>query len=214
MNSFKTPYNTHKSGSANNPNSFGDNNSFNTNNSHSNNNSLRADKVNINITETGNNTDKGIRKAAKTLSSPRLASNFSYNMMRKINEEVLLREKRREKRNERITIAAIITLSIGMIVICERIIRTYLGEQFDERFRNTYSGIWKDFFANSFNMNQIFSDTFNSIYKGISKLLPYGLSENLDFISNIGFFMPVIVALVIIFMLNRWVRKKYGYLLE
>ena len=110
MNSFKTPYNTHKSGSANNPNSFGDNNSFNTNNSHSTNNSLSADKVNINITETGNNTDKGIRKAAKTLSSPPLASNFSYNMMRKINEEVLLREKRREKKNERITIAAIIML--------------------------------------------------------------------------------------------------------
>lgn len=208
MNSFKTTYNTHKYGNANNPNSFG------TNNSHSTNNSLKADKVNINITETGNNTDKGIRKAAKTLSSPRLASNFSYNMMRKINEEVLLREKRKEKRNERITLAAIITLSIGMIVICERFIRTYLGEQFDERFRNTYSGIWKDFFANSFNLNQIFSETFNSINKGISKLSPLGLTENPDFISNIGFFMPVIVALVIIFLLNRWMRKKYGYLLE
>ena len=60
------------------------------------------------------NTDKCIRKAVGMQQKFRLPSNFSYKMMEKINEKVLLEEKQREKR----TFVAIIITSLLMLAAC------------------------------------------------------------------------------------------------
>ena len=67
------------------------------------------------------NTDRCIRKAIGMQPQFRLPSNFSYKMMEKINEKVILQEKRREKR----TLIAIIITSLLMISTCILIIINY-----------------------------------------------------------------------------------------
>lgn len=67
------------------------------------------------------NTDRCIRKAISMQPQFRLASNFSYKMMEKINEKVILQEKRREKR----TLIAIIITSLLMVSTCILIILNY-----------------------------------------------------------------------------------------
>lgn len=67
------------------------------------------------------NTDRCIRKAISMQPQFRLPSNFSYKMMEKINEKVILQEKRREKR----TLIAIIITSLLMISTCILIILNY-----------------------------------------------------------------------------------------
>lgn len=42
--------------------------------------------------------DQGLKKAAKQSKTPQLPSNFTYRMMKRIGEEMYLREKRQEKR--------------------------------------------------------------------------------------------------------------------
>lgn len=64
------------------------------------------------------NTDKCIKKAISMQQQFHLPSNFSYKMMGKINEKILLEEKRREKR----TFIAIIITSLSMLVACIYII--------------------------------------------------------------------------------------------
>ena len=44
------------------------------------------------------NKDNGLRKAARQNYTPRLSSNFTYRTMKRIAEEMYLREKRQEKR--------------------------------------------------------------------------------------------------------------------
>ena len=41
--------------------------------------------------------DQGLKKAAKQSKTPQLPSNFTYRMMKRIGEEMYLREKRQEK---------------------------------------------------------------------------------------------------------------------
>lgn len=67
------------------------------------------------------NTDRCIRKAISMQPQFRLPSNFSYKMMEKINEKVILQEKRREK----LTFIAIIITSLLMVSTCISIILYY-----------------------------------------------------------------------------------------
>ncbi|WP_300229415.1 hypothetical protein [uncultured Bacteroides sp.] len=67
------------------------------------------------------NTDRCIRKAIGMQPQFRLPSNFSYKMMEKINEKVILQEKRREKR----TFITIIITSLLMVATCILIILNY-----------------------------------------------------------------------------------------
>lgn len=67
------------------------------------------------------NTDRYIRKAISMQPQFRLPSNFSYKMMEKINEKVILQEKRREK----LTFIAIIITSLLMVSTCISIILYY-----------------------------------------------------------------------------------------
>ena len=66
-------------------------------------------------------TDRCIKKAVGMQQKFHLPSNFSYKMMKKINEKILLEEKRREKR---IFVAIIIT-SLLMLTSCIFIIINY-----------------------------------------------------------------------------------------
>lgn len=66
-------------------------------------------------------TDRCIRKAVGMQQKFRLPSNFSYKMMEKINEKILLEEKQREKR----TFVAIIITSLLMLTACILIIISY-----------------------------------------------------------------------------------------
>ena len=56
--------------------------------------------------------DQGLKKAAKQSKTPQLPSNFTYRMMKRIGEEMYLREKRQEKR---LFILMIITLTLLLI---------------------------------------------------------------------------------------------------
>lgn len=65
------------------------------------------------------NKDKGLRKAARLNHTPQLSSNFTYRTMKRIGEEIYLREKRQEKRLFILMIFTIILMaggSIGMII--------------------------------------------------------------------------------------------------
>ena len=65
------------------------------------------------------NKDNGLRKAARQNHTPRLSSNFTYRTMKRIAEEMYLREKRQEKRMfilMIITVACMFTGCIGMVV--------------------------------------------------------------------------------------------------
>lgn len=82
------------------------------------------------------NTDRSIRKAISMQQQFRLPSNFNYRMMEKINERIILQEKRREKR----TLIAIIITSILMVSTCILIIINYTNIKLAD-ITNTLSNI-------------------------------------------------------------------------
>lgn len=116
-------------------------------------------------------TDKGLKKAAEGQKLFQLPSNFSYKMMVKINEEIMLKEKRREKR---IFIAITIT-SVAMVMACM---------------------------------------TFIIIHTGTTLADIYNKATGLFDSSQILFYLPMLLALPLLFLFNHWLRKKYGYLLK
>lgn len=67
------------------------------------------------------NTDRCIRKAISMQQQFHLPSNFGYKMMEKINEKVIIQEKRHEKR----TLIAIIITSLLMVSTSILIIINY-----------------------------------------------------------------------------------------
>jgi len=71
--------------------------------------------------------DKGLMKAVKEQPQFRLTSNFTFRTMQKVEEAILLREKKQERKMLLATIAAslflIISGSIGCIFILESILR-------------------------------------------------------------------------------------------
>lgn len=125
------------------------------------------------------NRDIGLKKAVKSNDYGKLPSNFSYVMMKKINEEVWRKEKKAEKR---LFIYMILTC-IVMISTCMAIIWAYMGDRILE------------------NINSIKSFTNN-----------ISISETA--ISNILFYLPTFISLIIIYLFNKWLRKKFGYLLK
>lgn len=63
--------------------------------------------------------DQGLKKAAKLSKTPQLPSNFTYRMMKRIGEEMYLREKRQEKRLFILMIITVMLMTggcLGMII--------------------------------------------------------------------------------------------------
>ena len=63
--------------------------------------------------------DQGLKKAAKQSKPPQLPSNFTYRMMKRIGEEMYLREKRQEKRLFILMIITVMLMTggcLGMII--------------------------------------------------------------------------------------------------
>lgn len=63
--------------------------------------------------------DQGLKKAAKQSKTPQLPSNFTYRMMKRIGEEMYLREKRQEKRLFILMIITVMLMTggcLGMII--------------------------------------------------------------------------------------------------
>lgn len=115
----------------------------------------------------------GLKKASRSLDSGRLPSNFSYTMMKKINEKVLKEEKKREKR----LFISMVLVCIGMIGSCSWIIWMYLGNTISEKWNKV--SLW---FRN--------------------------ININDGYIENITFYLPIFISLIILFFLDRYLRKK------
>lgn len=71
--------------------------------------------------------DKGLMKAVKEQPQFRLTSNFTFRTMQKVEEAILLRERKQERKMLLATIAAslflIISGSIGLYIYLESILR-------------------------------------------------------------------------------------------
>lgn len=115
----------------------------------------------------------GLKKASRLLDSGKLPSNFSYIMMKKINEKVLKEEKKREKR----LFISMVLVCIGMIGSCSWIIWMYLGNTISEKWNKV--SLW---FRN--------------------------ININDGYIENITFYLPIFISLIILFFLDRYLRKK------
>ena len=75
--------------------------------------------------------DQGLKKAAKQSKTPQLPSNFTYRMMKRIGEEMYLREKQQEKRLFILMIITVMLMTggcLGMIIwmVWKRNIRRYM----------------------------------------------------------------------------------------
>ncbi|WP_337421989.1 hypothetical protein [Phocaeicola sp.] len=117
------------------------------------------------------NKDNGLRKAARQNYTPRLSSNFTYRTMKRIAEEMYLREKRQEKRMfilMIITVACMFTGCIGMVV-------------------------W-------------------AYGKEIAEAL-YIMTHSLPEPSSLIFYLPMLIALPLLRIFDRWLRRKYKHLL-
>lgn len=72
--------------------------------------------------------DQGLKKAAKQSKTPQLPSNFTYRMMKRIGEEMYLREKRQEKRLFILMIITVMLMTGG----CMGMIIWMYGEEISE----------------------------------------------------------------------------------
>lgn len=115
----------------------------------------------------------GLKKASRLLDSGKLPSNFSYIMMKKINEKVLKEEKKIEKR----LFVSMVLVCIGMIGTCSWIIWMYLGNTISEKWNKV--SLW---FRN--------------------------ININDCYIENITFYLPIFISLIILFFLDRYLRRK------
>lgn len=74
--------------------------------------------------------DNGLKKAVKETSQFRLPSNFAYHTMKKVEEGILLREKKSEKK----MLFAIIAASLFLLGFCGVGLYFYAGEIIDKTF--------------------------------------------------------------------------------
>lgn len=88
--------------------------------------------------------DKGLMKAVKEQPQFRLTSNFTFRTMQKVEEAILLREKKQERKMLLATIAAslflIISGSIGLYI--------YFGKHIKETMYHAFS-CWQSCFKNT-----------------------------------------------------------------
>lgn len=87
--------------------------------------------------------DKGLKKAMKEQPQFRLPTNFTFRTMQKVQEAILLREKKMERRTLWATIIAslfLIATGIGGLI--------YIGDSVKETLRNIFQ---RDAFALQFN---------------------------------------------------------------
>lgn len=78
--------------------------------------------------------DKGLMKAMKEQPSFRLPSNFTFRTMQKVEEAILLREKKFERRTLMATIAA----SLFLILSSGTGLYIYFGDTIKESLRNAF----------------------------------------------------------------------------
>ena len=74
-------------------------------------------------------TDKGLKKAISRQPEFKLPSSFSYKMMKRIEEETFLKEKRTEKRIFILWVITVSTMIVGGLV--------YLGWNYHEQIQHT-----------------------------------------------------------------------------
>lgn len=115
--------------------------------------------------------DQGLRKAARQNKPPQLPSNFTYRMMKRIGEEMYLREKQQEKR---LFILMILTVTL-MIGGCIGMIVWIYGKE---------------------------------IAEGLQKSV-----NNLPEPSSLIFYLPMLIALPLLRIFDRWLRRKFKHLL-
>ena len=84
---------------------------------------------------TQNQTDKGLRKAMKASTSPRLSTNFTFRTMLKVQEAIRLKEQKQEKQMFWATVAASVFLLVG----CGVVIGHFWGDVFLAMFTNVFT---------------------------------------------------------------------------
>ncbi len=78
--------------------------------------------------------DKGLKKAMKEQSQFRLPTNFTFRTMQKVEEAILLREKRLERR----TLWATILASLFLLAAGIAGLLVYMGDSVKETLRNLF----------------------------------------------------------------------------
>lgn len=78
--------------------------------------------------------DKGLMKAMKEQPTYRLPSNFTFHTMQKVEEALLLREKKQERR----TLLATIAASLFLILSSGTGLYIYFGDAIKECLRSTF----------------------------------------------------------------------------
>lgn len=115
--------------------------------------------------------DQGLKKAAKQSKTPQLPSNFTYRMMKRIGEEMYLREKRQEKRLFILMIITVMLMTGG----CLGMIIWMYGKEISEGLHASVN--------------------------------------NLPEPSSLLFYLPMLIALPLLRIFDRSLRRKFKHLL-